>query len=209
MGEGLKERTEKLARAARALNSASGVAAPFYLAFATDKARGPDASLVARALPAGAAVIFRDYDDPKRAERARVLKRICAERGVLFILAGDEPLAHETSADGLHLRSDQLRKSAARRPRILSASCHSAEEIERAAAIGADIAILGPAFATPSHPGAAALGPARFKALAAGAAIPVLAIGGVDETTARLLAGPNVVGFAAIGAFKQRIANSE
>jgi thiamine-phosphate pyrophosphorylase len=201
LGEGLKDRAARLARAARALNAASGVAAAFQLAFATDRARGVEASLVARALPAGAALIFRDYDDPQRAARARVLQKICSERGVLFLLGGDERLAREIGADGLHLRADQLRAGAARRLGLLSASCHSSEELERAAAIGADIAILGPVFTTASHPGGETLGPARFKTLAAAAALPVLAIGGIDESTAAQLAGANVAGFVAIGAF--------
>ncbi|MEX0643834.1 MAG: thiamine phosphate synthase [Parvularculaceae bacterium] len=209
MSEILKERSARLARAARALNSASGVEAPFYLAFATDCARGPEASLVARALAPGGALILRDYDDENRAARARALRKICAERGVLFLVGGDEPLARAVGADGLHLRSDQLRAGAQRRAGILSASCHSAEELERAAAIGADVAILGPVFATPSHPGAAALGPARFTALAADAALPVFAIGGVDETNASTLAGKNVAGFVAIGAFNAKRAPGE
>ncbi|MGE0409782.1 MAG: thiamine phosphate synthase [Amphiplicatus sp.] len=202
MAEGLRRRASRLASAARRLKSAAGAAAPFHLAFATDRRRGPDAMLVARALPAGAALIFRDYDDPNRAARARALKTICAARGVLFLVGGDAALAGEIGA-GLHLRSDQLRAPPAR-PALLTASCHSAEDLARAAALGADAAILGAAFPTASHPGAEALGAPGFKALAAKAGLPVLAIGGVDEMNAWRLAGPNVAGFVAIGAFEKR-----
>ena len=166
----------------------------------TDRKRGPDAMLVAAALPAGAAIIIRDYDDPARAEKARALSGLCAARGVVLLVGGDGELAREIGADGVHLRSDQL---TGERPaaRLVSASCHGAEELERAARLGADIALLGPAFPTASHPGAPSLGPMAFRALAAAAGLPVLALGGVDETNADELAGPNVTGFAAIGAF--------
>lgn len=198
-------RAARLAAAARALNAKGGAraaSAPFSLAFATDRTRGPEPTLVARALPAGAALILRDYDDFRRGETATKLAHICAERGILFLAGGDALLARKAGADGLHLRADQLHAARPRRgDLILSASCHSAEELERAAAIGAGIALLGPVYPTESHPGAPALGAAAFKALAASAALPVLAIGGVDETNAAALAGPNVAGFAAIGAF--------
>lgn len=225
MGEGVKaglqDRTGKLAAAARALNAASGARAPFHLAFLTDRRRGPDPLAVAKALPAGAAIILRDYDDPGRRARALTLQRICRERGVMLLIGGDAVLAREVGADGLHLRSDQLRKGlgGARLEqgrefhraggRLLTASCHSAEELERAGAIGADIAFLSPAFATASHPGAEGLGAEKFRRLAAASPIPVLALGGVDERNAASLAGPNVAGLAAIGAFEKRVANRE
>lgn len=152
------------------------------------------------ALPRGAALILRDYDAPERRAMAQTLKRICAERGVLFLVGGDAALARRMRADGVHLRSDQL--SGPRPPfDIVSASCHSAAELRRARALGADIAFLGPVFATASHPGAGAMGASAFKTLARLAALPVLALGGVDEKNAALLAGANVAGFGAIGAF--------
>jgi thiamine-phosphate diphosphorylase len=117
------------------------------------------------------------------------------------MIGGDALLAREIGADGLHLRADQLRLAPERGRLLVSASCHSVEELERAATIGADVALLGPAYPTESHPGAAALGPAEFKQLAARAPLPVLAIGGVDETNAAALAAANVAGLAAIGAF--------
>lgn len=182
--------------------------APFALAFLSDAARGPDPMLIARALPKGAALVLRDYDDPRRAARARGLASVCAARGALLLVGGDAALAAEVGAAGVHLRSDQLARAPARAGLLLSASCHDAEELERAATVGADVAFLGPVFPTLSHPDADGLGAARFRALAADAALPVLALGGVDETNAPRLAGPNVAGFGAIGAFGAKRAGS-
>lgn len=198
---GLQDRAGKLAAAARALNAASRARAPFHLAFLTDRRRGPDPVLVARVLPAGAAIILRDYDDPGRAATAPVLQEIAEARGLILMIGGDAELAREVGADGVHLRADQLGAPPSCAGLILSAACHSAAELERAGAIGADIALLSPVFPTASHRGAEGLGADEFRRLAAASPIPVLALGGVDERNAALLAGPNVAGLAAIGAF--------
>jgi len=166
-------------------------------------------------LPAGAAVVFRDYDDPRRAAAARRYAAICAARGVLFIVAGDARLALACGADGVHLPSAMLARpmpvSAARahapgRRLIVTASCHDERELRLARAHGADIAFLSPAFATASHPGTDHLGPARFRRIAAASRLPVLALGGVDEANALSLAGSMVAGFGAIGAFARSAA---
>jgi thiamine-phosphate pyrophosphorylase len=215
---GLRTKAARLAAAARALKSASGAEAPFSLAFFTDAARIANPEPILRALPAGAAVVFRDYGAPRREALARRYLAIARARGVFFLVAGDSALAARIGADGAHWPARVLQSrgagSDARRspsspvpgprlpvPALITAACHDARDLARARAIGADAAFLSPAFATASHPGAEHLGPRRFRALAAGAALPVLALGGVDEMNAPLLAGANVAGLGAIGAF--------
>ena len=81
------------------------------------------------------------------------------------------------------------------------ASCHDADDLERARAAGCDFAVLGPVRATPTHPGAPVLQWDGFERLARGAGLPVFAIGGLgdgDVTTARRSGGQGV---AAIRAF--------
>lgn len=202
--DGLRTRSAKLAAAGRALKRASGATAPFCLAFLTDRTRIPEPEPILGALPAGAAVIFRDYDAPRRAAIARRYLAICRARGVLFLVAGDRDLAAAIGADGVHWPG-RLLAAAARGNRsenlIVTAACHGAEDLARAHHLGAGLALLSPVFPTPSHAGAPALGRARFRALAAASPLPVLALGGVDAANARLLAGANVAGLAAIGAF--------
>jgi thiamine-phosphate pyrophosphorylase len=206
--EGLRLRAAKLAAAAHALKEASGARAPFSLAFMTDRRRIADPEPIMRVLPAGSAVIYRDRDDPRRDAIARRYRAICKGRGILFLVAGDARLAAEIGADGAHVSSAELRdgplfdrRTAARSLRIVTAACHDGDELSRAAAIGADVALLSPVFPTRSHPGAEHLGPARLRALAAASPLPVLALGGVDDRNAALLRGANVAGLAAIGAF--------
>jgi thiamine-phosphate pyrophosphorylase len=199
MTAGLRTRAADLARAADRLHLHGGRAAPFRLAFMTDRRRIPAPEIIIRALPAGAAVILRDYDMAHRAGAARRLAALCSSRGLVFLVGGDPDLARAVGAAGVHLPARAIGRVSRGGGLLVSAACHDADEL--AAAAGADIALLSPVFPTASHPGAPALGPARFCALAASADMPVLALGGVDARNAARLPGPNVAGLAAIGAF--------
>lgn len=205
--DGLRTRAAKLAAAADALKRESARAAPFSLAFMTDAARAPNPELIARTLPRGAAIILRDYAEPKRAALAHRLRAIAKARGVFFLVGADVALARFVGADGVHLPS-WAKLSDATAPNagelIVSCACHDGEDLARAAAMGADLAFLSPVFATASHPDAKALGAEAFSTCAAGATLPVLALGGIDERNADRLAGPNVAGFGAINAFLAR-----
>ncbi len=199
-GQNAEIRSAKLAAAAESLKRSSGVSgAAFCLAFLTDRTRAPEPEIIIGALPPGAAVILRDYGAPNRAALAQRLKALCATRGVLFLVGGDLSLAHRIGADGLHFPSWTNIHPA---PGMLTvAACHSALELEKAAAAGAQLAFLSPAFATQSHPGGQTLGAALFKSIACASPLPVLALGGVNPANAGSLAGRNVTGLAAISAF--------
>jgi len=192
----------KLAAAASGLKRASGgISAPFSLAFLTDRRRIADPEPILRALPAGTAVIYRDYDDPRRAAIAARYRSICRRRGISFIIGEDAALAKAVSADGLHLPARRLARPPCGWSGLVAVACHDARELQLAASIGADVAFLSPVFATASHPDTEHIGPDKFRALASDASLPVIALGGVNERNARLLAGKNVAGLAAIGAF--------
>lgn len=173
----------------------------------TDAGRAPNPELIARALPPGAAIVLRDYTSPNRAALARRLAVIAKARDLVFLVGADMRLAQAVNADGVHLPSwvkpSNARKCAAD-ARIVTCACHSSDDLARAAEIDAGAAFLSPAFETGSHAGAAGLGANAFKKLSAAAALPVLALGGVDEQNAGQLAGPNVAGLAAISAFLAR-----
>lgn len=200
--QSLRMRAAKLAAAAGRLKRQSGIIdGAFFLAFLSDLARIRDPEAVAGVLPPGAAFILRDYNAPDREALAKRLKSVCAARGVLFLVGADSALASAVGADGVHWPS--WVKTWERLPdqSVVSASCHNAAELDAAASKGADIAFLSPVFPSPSHSGAGALGVENFNRMAAKSAIPILALGGVNEDNAGLLAGPNVAGLGAIGAF--------
>jgi len=83
---------------------------------------------------------------------------------------------------GIHLTSRALMSAAARPPALLvGASCHDAGELEHAADLGLDYAVLGAVKPTASHPGATPLGWERFAELARDRPMPVYAIGGLTR----------------------------
>jgi thiamine-phosphate pyrophosphorylase len=61
---------------------------------------------------------------------------------------------------------------------------HGRAGVARGRRLGADLALLSPAFRTASHPGAPALGPLRWAGMAAGLGRPAVALGGVAAGTA-------------------------
>lgn len=111
------------------------------------------------------------------AQRVVTLAHAC---GAKVLLNGDVALAQEVGADGVQLSATQL-AALSERPAVdwCGASCHGAEELRRAEALGCDFALLSPVLPTQSHPGAAHLGWEKFSAIAAGSTIPVYALGGL------------------------------
>jgi len=112
---------------------------------------------------------------------AREMHSRCHAAGALLVVNGDEGLAREIAADGLHLPSREL-TARSTRPEFewVGASCHSRGELEKAARLGLDYALLGHVASTPSHEGEPPLGWARFEAMVRLLPLPVFAIGGVD-----------------------------
>lgn len=141
-------------------------------------------------LPRGSALVFRHYHLPPAQRRARfeVLRRLCKQRGVQIITAGE---AHGWRAHG-HYGAP---KSLARTTGLRFATAHSLAEIGAAVRARADAILLSPVFPTRSHPGAPVLGTQRFLHLARRSPLPVIALGGMTKRRAARLP---VWGWAAI-----------
>jgi len=169
-----------------------------------------DSALLARIddLLAGGArwVWFRERDmaPAPRALLARaVLERVRAGGG-RFTLGGDAALAAHLGADGVHLPGNTTPDAIGHARRLLpdglvGVSAHSITEIETAARSGADYATLSPIFATASKPGyGPALGTDALAA-ACGHGLPVLALGGITQDTARACRAAGATGIAVMG----------
>ena len=103
------------------------------------------------------------------------------QSGTLVIVNASPERARQTSADGVHLDTATLLRSASR-PAFewVGASCHNRAELEKAASLELDYALLGPVGETASHPGQPGIGWQAFETLASGLPIPVLALGGLS-----------------------------
>lgn len=169
----------------------------------TDMVRLPDPAAAVAGLPPGAAVIVRHRDAGARQALVHELRPLCRRSGLKLLVAADAVLA--ATADGLHLPEAMARRRQ-RRPTpgwLVTAAAHSPAALVRAAAAGADAALLSPVFATRSHPDAEALGPLRFARMVRVAPLPVYALGGVTRATLPRLSASGAAGVAGIDLFVQ------
>jgi 8-oxo-dGTP diphosphatase len=127
-------------------------------------------------------VQLREKEMSREALRALALRMLPPLRahGAKLIINGDVDLARETGADGVQLTAAQLSGLNAR-PDVAwcAASCHDANELRRAQALGCDFALLSPVLPTLSHPGEPVLGWERFAGAITNCPIPVYALGGL------------------------------
>ena len=161
----------------------------------TDERQGEALWTALARLPRGGSIVFRHHATPPKARRALFdrVRAIARRRGLVLVLAGPPLRAIAWKADGAHGRSPIVRLP---RPLLRTAPVHDMRQM--AAARRADLLFVSPVFATRSHPGAGALGPLRFAALAAKARRPVIALGGMDAGKARRI---KAYGWAAIDAW--------
>ena len=113
-------------------------------------------------------------------------------------------VALAAGAHGVHLKRQSVPAHRARTiaPRgfLIGQSIHSPGEATTAAE-SADYLVFGTVFETSSKPGRAAAGTAMLAQAVAATTVPVLAIGGVTEDNAAMVAHTGAAGIAAIRLF--------
>ena len=118
-------------------------------------------------------------------ELALELRALTSAAGALFIVNDHVDIALVAAADGVHLGPDDLSVGAARRLAhdgfLIGASASNPDTARSAVDAGADYVGSGPAFATPVKKEKGVIGPEGVKAVTASVAVPVFAIGGIEE----------------------------
>ena len=193
----MDRRLEAWARAVKARQARRSPALPPLWLF-TDAQRMPDPLPAIRALPRGlCGIVFRHDGVPGRDRLAKEIARICRDRNLVLTIAGDPRLAARLGA-GIHLRAGRHTALIGHRC-LVTASAHGPADIRTAARAHARAIFVSPVFPTASHPGARVLGTARFAALCRNHP-GILALGGIDGTTARGLPRGTCRGAGAIAA---------
>lgn len=158
------------------------------------------------ALAGGAdAIQLRDKesDSARLTEIGRALAPHIRAAGALFLVNDNLDVARRVGADGLHLGPNDLPIEEARiswpRPALLGGSARTVKRALELQAAGADYLGVGPVFGTTTKPDApGAIGLEVLARIAASVRIPILGIGGIDETNAALVLVAGAAGVAVI-----------
>jgi thiamine-phosphate pyrophosphorylase len=144
------------------------------------------------ALRGGARVIqyrSKSIEDSLRLSQAREIARLCRNGNAVFIVNDSLELAREVDADGVHLGKDDCDVAAARAAlgpgKLIGVSCYN--EIARARAAqsqGADYVAFGSFFSSATKPLALRAGKEFLRIAASEIALPIVAIGGINEDNA-------------------------
>jgi thiamine-phosphate pyrophosphorylase len=174
--------------------------------YVTDRRQGDIIAFARRAIEDGVEMIQIREKDLCAGELLELTCKIrdLARGSETRVLVNDRlDIALAADIDGVHLPSNGL-PAARVRPlvRTLGVSTHSVKEAENAATARADFVVFGPVFETP---GKTAVGLDALRQVTASVKIPVLAIGGVNISNAKLALEYGAAGFAAIRMFQKPI----
>ena len=134
-------------------------------------------------------------------DQARI---VCEKYRATLLLNSSPEIFRQMQADGLHLSSQMLHLLEVRPiglDKLLSVSCHTAEDIRHAQKINADIILLSPVKETTSHPGVNGIGWKAFADLISDIDIPVYALGGMKQDDISKALKYGAQGIAAISSF--------
>ena len=133
------------------------------------------------------------------------------EQTTALLINSRSDIALVCGAAGVHLPTDDLSPSEVRKiwakaghatQPLITVSCHSADEVARAASEQADFAIFAPVFEKKDAPHASPSGLDGLRE-ACRQKIPVLALGGVTLENARACVDAGAAGIAAIRLFQE------
>jgi thiamine-phosphate pyrophosphorylase len=168
----------------------------------------PDlADFVSACIAGGVDVVqLRDKDLEARPllARAAVVRDICQDAGVPFVLNDRPDLALAVGADGVHVGQDDAPVALARRilgpDAIIGLSTHGPADLEGAAAEDVTYVSAGPVEETPTKPGRAGTGLGYVSQASARSTVPVFVTGGVTAERIPTLVAAGVRHFVVVRA---------
>ena len=163
------------------------------------------AAKVEQTILGGATIVQLREKDANRqsfADDGVMCLRVCRSYGIPLIINDDVSVAKEIGADGVHLGQDDLPAREVRKTfnGIIGVSAHDESEAEKAYDDGADYIGCGAVFSTSTKSDTNSLGVDGLKKISFASKLPIVAIGGIDETNVSQLRGIKISGIAVVSA---------
>ncbi|MDB5451457.1 MAG: thiamine monophosphate synthase [Caulobacteraceae bacterium] len=147
-------------------------------------------------------MIYRAFGAADALKTTSELVRVARRHGLVVLIGADLALARRSGADGVHLPERMVRRAPAIRARhplwLITGAAHSNRALRTAGRAGLDAVLLSVVFESASPSAGRAMGPVRFAGLVRQAALPVIALGGVNNKTAPRLSASGAAGLAAV-----------
>ncbi|MEY2474077.1 MAG: thiamine-phosphate pyrophosphorylase [Actinomycetota bacterium] len=149
-------------------------------------------------------VQLREKDAEARAllQRAAIVRDVCRDHGVPFILNDRPDLALVCDADGVHVGQNDAPASLARRilgpNKVVGLSTRGGEQLRAAAREPIDYASVGPVHSTATHPERAPIGLDALRDAAANAPVPIVVTGDVTPDTIGPMLAAGATRFVAV-----------
>lgn len=146
----------------------------------------------------------KDLDEEAFLNEAIELSALCKQYGVPFFVNDNVEIAVKCNADGIHVGQEDMEAAQVRQRvgnhMMIGVSVHSVEEALEAVENGADCLGVGAMFSTSTKTDVDILPKETLRDICAAVDIPVVAIGGIDESDISELAGTGVDGVALVSA---------
>ena len=163
---------------------------------------------VKSAIKAGVKLIqYREKDASTKQmiEEAKEIIKLCGNSDVLFLVNDRVDVALAADADGIHIGQDDMHYDIARqllgKNRIIGVTAHNVEEAAAAEKMVADYVGLSPIFETITKSDAGkACGPSMISKVKENIKIPLVAIGGINESNIDEVLGGGAKNIAIISA---------
>lgn len=146
----------------------------------------------------------KDLDEQDFIEVAKKIKTLCLKYQIPFIINDNLNVALAVDSDGIHIGQDDLPVSLVREKigfdKILGVSVHNLDEALKAKEQGADYLGVGAMFSTATKSDATDVTNQELLNITTNVDLPVVAIGGINQSNRLQLKGTKIDGIAVVSA---------